>query len=264
MRLYDQCWSHWTEVKTRGVCEDKVFISFQNEWAIYELDRKELETNGFAETEWDHYKIFTEEGKAKEDKANAEAIANPVAKKFYVWAPAWGKPNKRGHSYRDFSKWVKYRIIGWTQTKVFVDYTNESGDYPEVGKVAWLDRKNLREKGESSGTHSTFYTEAGMKAVKEKQRQENLKKATEAREQAERMFREHMRNHQYSSNASASRDDARILGISVNARADEITTAFKRLVKVHHPDCGGSADAFRRIVEAKNRMMEGLKQKAAA
>jgi len=41
-----------------------------------------------------------------------------------------------------------------------------------------------------------------------------------------------------------------ILGVSPNAQPDEIEQAFKRRVKLHHPDKGGQADRFIRVREA--------------
>ena len=41
-----------------------------------------------------------------------------------------------------------------------------------------------------------------------------------------------------------------VLGLEPGASADAIKQAHRRLVKQHHPDMGGSAEAFRRVNEA--------------
>ena len=41
-----------------------------------------------------------------------------------------------------------------------------------------------------------------------------------------------------------------VLGLDASATQDAIKQAFRRLVKQHHPDVGGSADAFRRVNDA--------------
>ncbi|QNI53835.1 DnaJ type IV chaperone protein [Synechococcus sp. BIOS-E4-1] len=55
-------------------------------------------------------------------------------------------------------------------------------------------------------------------------------------------------------------DDARsaalsILGLQTNASQEEIKQAFRMLVKQHHPDLGGSADAFHRVNDAYQLLM---------
>ena len=55
-------------------------------------------------------------------------------------------------------------------------------------------------------------------------------------------------------------DDARsaalsVLGLKTNASQEDIKQAFRTLVKQHHPDLGGSADAFRRVNDAYQLLM---------
>ena len=53
-----------------------------------------------------------------------------------------------------------------------------------------------------------------------------------------------------------SRSDAlAVLGLEVGASAEAIKRAHRRLVKQHHPDMGGSAEAFRRVNEAYQRLV---------
>ncbi|WP_114993190.1 J domain-containing protein [Synechococcus sp. UW179A] len=46
-----------------------------------------------------------------------------------------------------------------------------------------------------------------------------------------------------------------VLGLKTNASQEEIKQAFRTLVKQHHPDLGGSADAFRRVNDAYQLLM---------
>lgn len=48
---------------------------------------------------------------------------------------------------------------------------------------------------------------------------------------------------------------AALLGIGVNATEDEIATAFRAKVRVAHPDLGGSDEATREIIEARDVML---------
>lgn len=45
-----------------------------------------------------------------------------------------------------------------------------------------------------------------------------------------------------------------VLGLDAGATAEAIKQAHRRLVKQHHPDMGGSAEAFRRVNEAYQRL----------
>ena len=47
----------------------------------------------------------------------------------------------------------------------------------------------------------------------------------------------------------------RVLGISHNADVDQIRDAYRRLVKRHHPDMGGSSDRFTTVMEAYEGLM---------
>jgi len=46
-----------------------------------------------------------------------------------------------------------------------------------------------------------------------------------------------------------------VLDLEVGATQEQIKQAFRRLVKRHHPDVGGSASAFRRVNEAYQRLV---------
>ena len=49
-----------------------------------------------------------------------------------------------------------------------------------------------------------------------------------------------------------------VLGLSADAKEDEVKTAFRKLSLQHHPDKGGNAEKFTEIVEAKNKVMAYL------
>jgi len=41
-----------------------------------------------------------------------------------------------------------------------------------------------------------------------------------------------------------------VLGVAVNASAEQVKDAYRILVKKHHPDMGGDAELFRRVQSA--------------
>jgi len=51
------------------------------------------------------------------------------------------------------------------------------------------------------------------------------------------------------------REDARrLLGVALDATADDVDRAFRRRVRTAHPDRGGDAATFRRLVEARTTL----------
>jgi len=58
-------------------------------------------------------------------------------------------------------------------------------------------------------------------------------------------------------NNNMSSDEARqILGVKPNANKDEITSAFKKLMLVNHPDKGGSQYIAAKIIQPKQILMK--------
>src|SRR5215831_7235153 len=47
-----------------------------------------------------------------------------------------------------------------------------------------------------------------------------------------------------------------LLGVSIDASADEIRSAFRTRLREIHPDHGGDAEATRRLIAARDLMME--------
>jgi len=46
-----------------------------------------------------------------------------------------------------------------------------------------------------------------------------------------------------------------LLGLQPGASTIEIESAFRRAVRVHHPDVGGNPSRFRRLVDARNLLL---------
>jgi DnaJ-domain-containing protein 1 len=57
--------------------------------------------------------------------------------------------------------------------------------------------------------------------------------------------------------SAPSSGDYAFLGLRNGASTEEVKTAFRRLAKEHHPDAGGSAEQFRRVVGAYERITSG-------
>ena len=52
------------------------------------------------------------------------------------------------------------------------------------------------------------------------------------------------------------RDYYEVLGVGKSTSAQDIKKAYRRLVKQHHPDLGGSTEDFHKISEAYQFLME--------
>jgi curved DNA-binding protein CbpA len=65
--------------------------------------------------------------------------------------------------------------------------------------------------------------------------------------------------------ATAGRDPYQTLGVAADASDDELHSAYRRLVKLHHPDHnGGSADAARRFEEVQEAYAQVRELRRAA
>lgn len=237
-KLYRQSFLTWSEVDVLGVTDGRVFAAMPDEWAIYKLDRKELEANGFAKTHWDSWELFAEAGMEREARTITAALANPTPKEFYVWTTT-------------DDKWERLRVRNWTPRWIFVDDKVTSFEYPELGKIAWIDRKRFRKEDYDASPHGNMYTEAGM--VREK-REDAEREAKRGKGKAHQEW--------WTGAASQRREDAAFLGISENANEAEIMKAFRRLAKIHHPDTGGTGAAFQRVSDAKDRLLNRRKAHA--
>ena len=47
-----------------------------------------------------------------------------------------------------------------------------------------------------------------------------------------------------------------VLGLAKGASMDEVKKAYKKLALLHHPDKGGDPEYFKRIVRAKEELLE--------
>jgi hypothetical protein len=55
-----------------------------------------------------------------------------------------------------------------------------------------------------------------------------------------------------------------LLGVPVDYTRDDVIAGFRRAVKRAHPDVGGTAEMFRKLVEARDRLLAALGTKAPA
>jgi hypothetical protein len=49
-----------------------------------------------------------------------------------------------------------------------------------------------------------------------------------------------------------------LLGLPLNYTKEDVLSAFRRAVKKAHPDLGGTAEMFHKLVEARDRLLAGL------
>jgi hypothetical protein len=59
-------------------------------------------------------------------------------------------------------------------------------------------------------------------------------------------------------------DAIALLGVPTNYTRDEVIGAFRRAVKKAHPDLGGTAEDFRKLVEARDRLLAAIGTSAPA
>jgi hypothetical protein len=55
-----------------------------------------------------------------------------------------------------------------------------------------------------------------------------------------------------------------LLGVPADYAKDDVIAAFRREVKKAHPDLGGTAEMFQRLVEARDRLLVSLGTSARA
>lgn len=52
-----------------------------------------------------------------------------------------------------------------------------------------------------------------------------------------------------------------VLGVAQTASREDVQNAYRALARVHHPDAGGNADSFRRVVEAYKLALAEVERK---
>jgi hypothetical protein len=199
---------------------------------IVELDKVELKSKRY--TSQDGRTFFTPEGKKREDAENAKTIAaGQMSEELHIYyhdhESGWGKQR----AFNMNGRWIFFYWDG-DQNKPLVWVKRQSLD--EGGTYAWNGVKLWK-----------FYSEAGMRAEI---------KSTEERQRrrAEALRRWLDGGHQ----SAILAEDALTLGVTPSATETEVIAAFRRLVKVHHPDTGGTAEGFRRISQARDRALATL------
>ena len=91
-----------------------------------------------------------------------------------------------------------------------------------------------------------------------RQRQSQASRRQSRRTSSDRRTRSDRRRTDRDPSAAAMSEEAEalaVLDLEVGATQEQIKQAFRRLVKRHHPDVGGSASAFRRVNEAYQRLV---------
>jgi hypothetical protein len=91
--------------------------------------------------------------------------------------------------------------------------------------------------------------------LREERGRRSAEEARRAREEQARAWRDFEERIRGMAGTPGPADCFAVLEIRPNATADEVKAAYRRLVKVHHPDMGGDADAFNRVKVAYDRAM---------
>lgn len=98
------------------------------------------------------------------------------------------------------------------------------------------------------------------------ERRQNYMRQKEARKSIDNMFEEELRKdwenrrkfwQSLFTNISKPIDSIEILGLQNvdNIDADAVNLAYRKLVKIHHPDLGGKQEMFVNITAAKNKLL---------
>jgi hypothetical protein len=237
--VYAQSGPDWTETEVRGWWKERLFIKIPDSFCrggdIAELDRGELRSKRYATHDGITY--FTPDGKDREDAENAKTIAaGQMAEVMYIYYFS--------HDEKWVGRWFKRRVFNMNARWVFFYWGD--GHWGEGGPenpLEYVDRAGF----DSESGAWPFYSEAGMHA-KQKRDEESAREQARQKAAAEAANRPCLLD-----------EDANILGIGVYSTEAQVLTAFKRLARIHHPDAGGTAAAFQRISQAKDRAIPALK-----
>jgi hypothetical protein len=179
----------------------------------------------------------------------------------YVYTCPWSKYGPP-HTYG----WCAHRILKKTAKRLWVHTSAISAEHvgtsEENRSRSWpcekpivLDRAMLERQGWTRNGRkrsSAFYARPHVERVES---QEEIDERAE-RERYARTWQElrELRRR----GVGPTPDDLRVLGVSWPCSAEELKAAYRRLALRAHPDRGGSAEEFRRVNEAYERLMDAV------
>lgn len=195
----------------------------------------------------------------------------------WVQPPRWQKEPSASPAPRLSAEQVRHwgeamaRQAGWADLRqsgleALVDRLNRNSFHPELSLEQRLDRL-------VSGLGTDLMKAVGIKVTKKRAAvlaafalygvrasewldEDPARVVAELRQRLRPNSSRRTRTDQRSTDQRSSDSDAlAALGLQAGASREAIKQAFRRLVKQHHPDLGGSAEAFRRISEAYQSLM---------
>jgi DnaJ-domain-containing protein 1 len=206
----------------------------------------------------------------------------------WVQSPRWQEPSASPPprvSADQVRRWgeAMAQQAGWTDLRqsgleALVDRLNRSSFHPQLSLQQRLDRlvsglgtdllsavgRRATKKGMAVlaafalyGVRASEWLDEDPARVVAELRQ-RLRPNSSRRTRTDQRSTDQRSSDRWQSNAQAwtsSSDALAVLGLQDGASQEAIKQAFRRLVKQHHPDMGGSAEAFRRISEAYQSLM---------
>jgi hypothetical protein len=204
----------------------------------------------------------------------------------------WVYTCRRGPN--DSLQWFAHRVVKATEKRLHVSRKSIPASWvgtdrekrEDTGKPFQFDRQQFERQGwvrHGSKRNSAFYQRPGMERVKspddlleerrvarearerefEGWKRDNPEAWAERQRQSEETTRKMMEDYQEELRRLMGRQeypqlDVVTLGLSWPCTKDEVKGAYRRLCKRAHPDVGGSAEDFRRIHEAYQRLLAAV------
>jgi len=195
----------------------------------------------------------------------------------WVQPPRWQEEPSSSPAPRVSAEQVRHwgealaRQAGWADLRqsgleALVDRLNRNSFHPQLSLEQRLDRL-------VSGLGTDLMTAVGIKVTKKRAAvlaafalygvrasewldEDPARVVAELRQRLRPNSSRRTRTDQRSTDQRSSDSDAlAVLGLQAGASQEAIKRAFRHLVKQHHPDMGGSAEAFRRVTEAYQRLV---------
>ncbi len=195
----------------------------------------------------------------------------------WVQPPRWQEEPSSSPAPRVSAEQVRHwgealaRQAGWADLRqsgleALVDRLNRNSFHPQLSLEQRLDRL-------VSGLGTDLMTAVGIKVTKKRAAvlaafalygvrasewldEDPARVVAELRQRLRPNSSQRTRTDQRSTDQRSSDSDAlAVLGLQAGASQEAIKRAFRHLVKQHHPDMGGSAEAFRRVTEAYQRLV---------
>jgi DnaJ-domain-containing protein 1 len=187
----------------------------------------------------------------------------------WVQPPRWQEEPSAGPAPRVSAEQVRRwgeamaRQAGWADLRqsgleALVDRLNRNSFHPQLSLQQRLDRLVTKKRAAVLAAFALYGVRASEWLDEDPARvvaelRQRLRANSSRRTRTDQRSSDRWQTNSHASNSRA--DALAVLGLQAGASQEVIKQAFRRLVKQHHPDMGGSAEAFRRVTEAYQRLV---------